>query len=65
VDDRVRAVPSSALLGVLFTAAVDPGGAYGRRAARDADFALIGAGLTALAFGIGGDACGGICLGHR
>ena len=40
----------------------DPGGGYGYRASRIAVFALIGAGLTALGFGIGGDAWGWLVL---
>ena len=40
----------------------DPGGGYGQRAARIAGFALTGAGLTALGFGIGGDAWGWLVL---
>jgi hypothetical protein len=52
----------SALFGVLFAVVADPGGSYGYRALRIAVFALIGAGLTALAFGIGGDAWGWLVL---
>jgi Fusaric acid resistance protein-like len=52
----------SALFGVLFTWLADPGGSYGQRASRTAVFALIGAGLTALGFGIGGDAWGWLVL---
>jgi hypothetical protein len=52
----------SALFGVLFAMLADPGGAYGDGASRIAVFALIGAGLTALAFGIGGDAWGWLVL---
>ena len=48
----------SALFGVMFAWLADPGGSYGQRASRTAVFALIGAGLTALGFGIGGDAWG-------
>jgi hypothetical protein len=48
----------SALFGVLFSWLIDPGGRYGQRAARIAGFGLIGAGVTALGFGIGGDAWG-------
>jgi hypothetical protein len=47
---------------VLFAALADPGGSYGSRASRVAVFALIGAALTALAFGIGGDAWGWLVL---
>jgi hypothetical protein len=52
----------SALFGVLFATLADPGGAYGYGASRIAVFALIGAGLTALGFGIGGDAWGWLVL---
>ena len=52
----------SALFGVLFAALADPGGGYGYRASRIAVFALIGAGLTALGFGIGADAWGWLVL---
>jgi hypothetical protein len=52
----------SALFGVLFTWLADPGGSYGQCAARMAVFAAAGAGLTALAFGIGGDAWGWLVL---
>jgi hypothetical protein len=52
----------SALFGALFAVLADPGGGYGQRAARIAGFALIGAGLTALGFGIGGDAWGWLVL---
>jgi hypothetical protein len=52
----------SALFGVLFAAVADPGGSLGSRASRVAVFALIGAGLTALGFGIGGDAWGWLVL---
>jgi len=52
----------SALFGALFTALADPGGSYGQRVARKTEFAAIGAGLTALAFGIGGDAWGWLVL---
>jgi hypothetical protein len=48
----------SALFGALFVWLADPGGSYGQRVARLAIYAAIGAGLTALAFGIGGDAWG-------
>ena len=46
----------SALFGAQFAVLADPGGSYRQRASRIAFFALIGAGLTALGFGIGGDA---------
>ena len=52
----------SALFGALFAWLADPGGGYGQRASRIAVFALIGAGLTALGFGIGGDAWGWLVL---
>jgi hypothetical protein len=52
----------SAVFGVLWTAGADPGGSYGYRAPRAAIFGLIGAGLTALGFGIGGDAWGWLVL---
>lgn len=52
----------SALLGLLFSWLADPGGGYGYRASRVAAFALLGAGVTALAFGIGGDAWGWLVL---
>jgi Fusaric acid resistance protein-like len=52
----------SALLGVMFAALADPGGGYGYRAPHTAVFAVIGAGVTALSFGIGGDAWGWLAL---
>jgi hypothetical protein len=52
----------SALFGVLFAGVADLGGGFGYRASRIAVFALIGAGLTALGFGIGGDAWGWLVL---
>jgi Fusaric acid resistance protein-like len=52
----------SALFGALFAWLVDPGGGYGQRAASIAVFALIGAGVTALGYGIGGDAWGWLVL---
>jgi hypothetical protein len=52
----------SALFGAWFAVLADPGGRYGYRASRMALFGLIGAGLTALAFGIGGDAWGWLVL---
>lgn len=52
----------SALFGLLFAAIVDPGGGYPRRASHGAVFALFGAALTALGFGIGGDSWGWLVL---
>jgi len=52
----------SALFGLLFSWLIDPGGSYAQRAARTAGFGLIGAGVTALGFGIGGDAWGWLVL---
>jgi hypothetical protein len=52
----------SALFGVLYTWLADLGGSYGQRALRLAVFGLIGAGLTALGFGVGGDAWGWLVL---
>ncbi len=52
----------SALFGLLFAGLADPGGGYGHRASHIAAFALIGAGLTALGFGIGADAWGWLVL---
>jgi hypothetical protein len=52
----------SSLFGVLFAALVDPGGKFEIRAARVAIFGLIGAALTGLGFGIGGDAWGWLVL---
>ena len=52
----------SALFGLLFSWLIDPGGSYGQRAVRIAGFGLLGAGLTALGFGIGGDAWGWLVL---
>ena len=52
----------SAVFGLLFAALADPGGSYGNRAWHIAAFALIGAALTALGFGIGGDAWGWLVL---
>lgn len=49
----------SAVFGVLFSGLIDPGGSYGNRASRVAIFAAIGAAVTALGFGISGDAWGG------
>jgi hypothetical protein len=52
----------SALFGALWMWLADPGGSYGRRVSRMAIYAATGAGLTALAFGIGGDAWGWLVL---
>ncbi|WP_243639480.1 FUSC family protein [Streptacidiphilus pinicola] len=52
----------SALFGLLLAWLADPGGSFGHRASHVALFALIGAGLTALGFGIGGDAWGWLVL---
>lgn len=52
----------SALFGLLFAGLADPGGGYGYRASRIAVFALIGAALTALGFGIGADSWGWLVL---
>jgi hypothetical protein len=52
----------SAVFGLLFAVAVDPGGGYWQRARRAVVFGLFGAGLTALGFGIGGDAWGWLVL---
>jgi fusaric acid resistance family protein len=52
----------SAIFGLLFAAAADPGGGYGYRASHIAAFALAGTGLTALGFGIGADAWGWLVL---
>ncbi|MFL5995268.1 MAG: FUSC family protein [Streptomyces sp.] len=52
----------SALFGLLLAWLDDPGGSYGNRASHIAVFALIGAGLTALAFGIGGQDWGWLML---
>jgi hypothetical protein len=52
----------SAVFGVLFAALADPGGGYRQRAFSIFVFGAIGAGLTALGFGIGGDAWGWLVL---
>jgi hypothetical protein len=52
----------SALFGLLFALAADPGGRYGYRGLHMAVFALFGAGLTALGFGIGGADWGWLVL---
>ncbi|WP_433475871.1 hypothetical protein ACQPZP_01845 [Spirillospora sp. CA-142024] len=48
----------SALVGLLFAAVCDPGGGYRDRVSRISVFALIGAAVTALGFGIGAEAWG-------
>jgi len=52
----------SAEFGLLFAGLADLGGGYGYRASRIAVFALIGAAVTALGFGIGADAWGWLVL---
>jgi hypothetical protein len=52
----------SALFGLLFASLADPGGGYGYRSSHIVVFALIGAGVTALGFAIGGDAWGWLAL---
>jgi len=52
----------SALFGAFLVMLVDPGGAIVRRESRKALFATIGAGLTALAFALGGSAWGWLVL---
>ena len=52
----------SAVFGVLFTAVMDPGGAFGNRASRLAVYALAGTALTALGFALGGGAWGWVVL---
>jgi len=52
----------SALFGALLALAADPGGGYGQRAVHIVVFAAVGAGLTALGFGIGADAWGWVVL---
>ncbi|MBM9617178.1 FUSC family protein [Streptomyces zhihengii] len=52
----------SALFGLMFAALADPGGGYGHRASHIALFALMGAGVTALGFAIGGEAWGWLTL---
>lgn len=48
----------SAVFGLLLAGLADPGGGYGHRASHIAVFALAGAGVTALGFGLGGAAWG-------
>lgn len=52
----------SAVFGLLFSWLIDPGGRYGQRVSRIAGFGLVGAGVTALGFGIGGYAWGWLVL---
>lgn len=52
----------SAVFGVLFAGLADPGGGYGYRASSIAIFGLAGAAVTALGFGISGDAWGWLVL---
>jgi hypothetical protein len=52
----------SAVFGVLFAVLADLGGAYGQRALRTGGFALIGAAVTALGFGIAGSSWGWLVL---
>ncbi len=52
----------SAIFGALFVAMVDPGGEYAYRVARLAVFAVAGALLTALGFGIGPSPWGWVVL---
>ena len=52
----------SATFGAVFTAAADPGGAFGYRASRLAVYALAGAALTAVGFALGGGAWGWVTL---
>jgi Fusaric acid resistance protein-like len=52
----------SAVFSVLFAGLADPGGAFGYRASHTAVFGLIGAALTGLGFGVGGDSWGWLVL---
>ncbi len=52
----------SALFGAVIAALVDPGGPIGHRELRIAIVAVVGAGLTALAFALGGVAWGWLVL---
>jgi hypothetical protein len=52
----------SAVFAVLFGAVADPGGAFGYRALHLDGFGVIGAGVTALAFAIGGVGWGWLVL---
>ncbi|MGW6922504.1 FUSC family protein [Streptomyces sp. NPDC054950] len=52
----------SALFGLMFAWLIDPGGSFGRRAGLIAVFTVIGAGVTALGFGVGTTAWGWLVL---
>jgi hypothetical protein len=52
----------SSIFGVLFSALIDPGGRYETRAAAVGVFGVVGAGLTALGFALGGAAWGWLVL---
>jgi uncharacterized membrane protein YccC len=52
----------SAVFGALFAALADPGGSIGHSVSHVAVFGLLGAGLTALGFGIGAEAWGWLAL---
>ncbi|TQE34482.1 FUSC family protein [Streptomyces ipomoeae] len=52
----------SALFGLLFAGLEDPGGSFRYRASHIAVFGLIGAGVTALGFGLGAEAWGWLVL---
>jgi hypothetical protein len=52
----------SAVFGILLAVLADPGGSYGYRVTHIAQFALIGAGVTALGFALGGTAWGWLVL---
>src|SRR5215467_7684764 len=52
----------TAVFGAFLLILIDPGGAIGQRVLRIAIFAIVGAGLTALAFSLGGSAWGWLVL---
>jgi uncharacterized membrane protein YccC len=52
----------STVFGLLLAVVADPGGTYAHRASRIAEFGLIGAGVTALGFALGGAAWGWLVL---
>jgi hypothetical protein len=52
----------SAVFGALLAGLIDPGGAYGYRVVRVGGFALVGAAVTALGFGLSGTAWGWLVL---